>query len=172
MEKRINKRVEIYLTSFKDSIRNKINELEISEKSKANELMEYIYDYERLVINKDDLNKRKRIKNAIPSSNRCNAKRANNEQCTRRRKENSEFCGTHSKGAPNGMINEFSCCENSIKKLEVFVEEICGIVYYLDNFNNVYKTEDILENKQNPVIIARYNKYENKYSIPELGLYQ
>jgi hypothetical protein len=170
MEKRINKKVESYITVFKDSVRTKINELNFDEKDKTNELMEFVYDYDRLLINKDDLNKRKRIKNSIPSSNRCSAKRANNEQCTRRRKENSEFCGTHSKGTPNGMIQEEFCSESIIQKVEVFAEDICGIVYYLDKFNNVYKTEDIINSKQNPQVIAKYVKDGDKYTIPELGL--
>lgn len=170
MEKRINKKVETYVTALKESIRSKINELAFDDKTKTNELMEFVYEYDRLLINKDDLNKRKRIKNSIPSSNRCSAKRANNEQCTRRRKENSEFCGTHCKGTPNGMMQEPFCSETVIQKLEVFAEDICGIVYYLDKFNNVYKTEDILDNKQNPQIIARYEKVGDRHVIPELGL--
>jgi hypothetical protein len=170
MEKRINKKVETYVAALKDSIRSKINELAFDDKTKTNELMEFVYEYDRLLINKDDLNKRKRIKNSIPSSNRCSAKRANNEQCTRRRKENSEFCGTHCKGTPNGMMQEQLCSETLIQKLEVFAEDICGIVYYLDKFNNVYKTEDILANKQNPEVIAKYERVGDKYTIPELGL--
>jgi len=45
-----------------------------------------------------------------------------------------------------------------------------GIVYYLDKTNNVYKTEDILEGKQNPRIVAKYTKEGTKYKIPEFGL--
>jgi hypothetical protein len=105
--------------------------------------------------------------------NRCIAKRANGEQCTRRRKDDCEFCGTHYKGTPNGLMqNQLECSEaNSIQKLEVFAEEIKGIVYYVDKFTNVYKTEDILSEKQNPEIIAKYVLTDdNKYTIPEFGL--
>uniref|UniRef100_A0A6C0KI05 Uncharacterized protein n=1 Tax=viral metagenome TaxID=1070528 RepID=A0A6C0KI05_9ZZZZ len=175
MEKRINKKIETYVTSFKDQIRNKINELEISDKNKMNELMEYVYEYPRFTLCKEDLSKRKRIKNSIPSLNRCSAKRANGEQCTRRRKEGCEFCGTHSKGTPNGLIQGENVDDNGVPygnfhKLEVFAEEVKGIVYYLDKYNNVYNTEDILSEKQNPRIIAKYVKDDNKYTIPELGL--
>jgi hypothetical protein len=171
MEKRINKKIETYVTAFKDSIRTKITELNFDEKTKTNDLIEFVYEYERLTIAKDDLNKRKRIKNSIPSLNRCSAKRANNEQCTRRRKENCEFCGTHSKGTPNGMMLENICGDAMLQKVEVFAEDICGIVYYIDKHNNVYKTEDIMDGKQNPQIIAKYTKdNNNKYSIPQLGL--
>jgi hypothetical protein len=171
MEKRLNKKIEVYITSFKDDIRNKINELKFDEKSKINELLEYVYDYERLSLAKVDLVKRKRIKNSIPVMNRCNAKRANGEQCTRRRKENCEYCGTHVKGTPHGLINDIECNAVSFQKIEVFAEEICGIVYYIDKINNVYKTEDILEGKQNPQVIAKYLKQNEKYSIPEFGIY-
>jgi len=134
-------------------------------------LLEHVYDYERLVLSKDDLNKRKRIKNSIPINNRCNAKRANGEQCTRRRKDDCEFCGTHVKGTPHGYIQLNSKGEElSEKKIEVVAEEVLGIVYYIDNLNNVYKTEDILEGKTNPEVIAKCVRNNNTVSIPELGL--
>jgi hypothetical protein len=172
MEKRINKKIEIYVTSFKDHVRNKITELDFNEKTKINELLEFVYEYNRFSLAKEDLSKRKRIKNSIPSSNRCNAKRANGEQCTRRRKDDCEFCGTHSKGTPNGLIQDNENSGNIAinHKMEVFAEEIKGIVYYIDNNSNVYNTEDILSEKINPRIIAKYVKDDNKYSIPEFGL--
>jgi hypothetical protein len=172
MDKRINKKIEIYVTSFKDNVRDKITELDFNEKTKINELLEFVYEYNRFSLAKEDLSKRKRIKNSIPSSNRCNAKRANGEQCTRRRKDDCEFCGTHSKGTPNGLIQDNENSGNIAinHKMEVFAEEIKGIVYYIDNNSNVYNTEDILSEKINPRIIAKYVKDDNKYSIPEFGL--
>lgn len=170
MEKRINKKIESYLTELKDNICKKLVDIKLDDKSKTNELLEFVYEYPRFSLQKDDLNKRKRIKNSIPIDNRCNAKRANNEQCTRRRKEGCEFCGTHSKGTPNGLIHLKNEMDTSLKKLEVFAQEIFGIVYYIDNHNNVYNTEDIMSEKQNPQIIAKYQIQNDKYTIPELGL--
>jgi hypothetical protein len=170
MEKRINKKLETYVTNFKDTVCKKIKDFPFQEKSHANELIEFIYEYERLSLSKDDLIKRKRIKNSIPVSNRCNAKRANGEQCTRRRKDKCEYCGTHVKGTPHGYILMNENIEESIQKMEVFAEEIFGIVYYIDKFNNVYKTEDILDGKQNPRIIAKCVKQNGVFCIPELGL--
>jgi hypothetical protein len=43
-------------------------------------------------------------------------------------------------------------------KKEVWVEEIGGIMYYLDNNNNVYNAEDIMSNRTNPKIIAKWEK--------------
>jgi len=169
MEKRLNKSVENYISAFKNNIRDKVIATDFQDKTKANELVEYIYEYERLVFEKEDFVKRKRVKNSIPSTNRCNARRANGEQCTRRRKDDCEFCGTHSKGVPHGFMEEENATQ-STQKLEVVAEEIQGIVYYIDKFNNVYKTEDIISGKENPKIIAKCVKTNHGYSIPLLGL--
>lgn len=170
MEKRVNKKIETYVTDFKNGIRDKINELQFDEKTKMNELIEYVYDYTRLSLIKDDLVKRKRIKNSIPQMNRCSAKRASGEQCTRRRKDGCEFCGTHAKGTPHGLAQVNDSSDVSKQKVEVIAEEICGIVYYIDAFHNVYCTEDIMEGKQNPRVVAKYEKCNGRISIPELGI--
>lgn len=170
MEKRLNKRIENYVTTFKDKIKEKITSLNIEDKSKLNEFLEFVYEYERLIVGKEDINNRKRIKNSIPNVNRCCAKRANGEQCTRRRKENCEFCGTHSKGTPHGLMEISGETNTPMQKLDVFAEEIGGIVYYIDSLKNVYKTEDILSGKVNPAIIAQYVKNNGVCSIPEFGI--
>lgn len=169
MEKRVNKYIENYTTQFKENLKNKLAEMNFKEKEKVNDMVEYIYEYERLVIQKDDLSKKKRSKNLIPVPNRCIAKRANGEQCTRRKKKECEFCGTHSKGTPKGLFQNMGEKEHN-ESLEVFVEEIKGIVYYIDKYNNVYKTEDILEGIENPQIIAKCVREDGKCSIPDLGL--
>lgn len=160
MDKKLNKITETYLSNFKNHIKDLILREEI-EQSKAAKLIESIYSYERLEFSKEDVSKRKRIKNAIPGLNRCCAKRANGEQCTRKQKEGHTFCGTHVKGTPHGVITTDDNIENQLIKGEVFAEEINGIVYYIDKHNNVYKTEDILNNKQNPEIITKCNRDEN-----------
>lgn len=170
MEKRLNQRIEKYLTDFKDGLKTKIMSLEFNNNSKVNELLEYVYDYDRLVLLREDFVKRKRIKNSIPILNRCNAKRANGEQCTRRRTPNCEFCGTHSKGTPHGLMMNDDSDKKTVEKIEVFAQDIKGIVYYIDKYNNVYKTEDILLETQNPKIIAKYVKHGDNYTIPEFGL--
>jgi hypothetical protein len=168
MEKKLNSRSELFLTAFKDNIRAKIIELKFEDKSKLNDLLEYVYEYERLIFSKDDLSKRRRVQNSIPTQNRCNAKRADNKQCTRKRKDGFEFCGTHSKGAPHGLADDV--CGVCTKKIDVVATDIMGIVYYIDKFNNVYKTEDILEGKTDPKIIAKSTIINGKMCIPEFGL--
>jgi hypothetical protein len=169
MEKNINKRIDSYITQFKNDMWQKISGLGFSEKDKVNDLLEYMYEYDRLSLTKEDFSKRKRVKNCIPELNRCNALRANGEQCTRQRKDNCNYCGTHSKGVVPSATSENVKMDHQ-KKVEVFAEDICGIVYYIDNANNVYKTEDVLEEKPNPAIIATYVKTESGYSIPEFGI--
>lgn len=170
MEKRLNSKVDKYLTQFKDDIRNKIMSIDLNNKSNVPLLMEYIYDYNRLELTKEDFVKRKRVKNSIPEDNRCLAKRANNEQCTRRRKNGSDFCGTHCKGTPHGLIDSKDELPITQHTIEVFAKEIHGIVYYLDNYKNVYNTEHVLQSIENPQIIAKYEENDGKISIPQLGL--
>jgi hypothetical protein len=168
MEKRINKKIETYTTAFKEKILERSSQLGIKDEQ-LNSLMQYIYDYERLSLNKDDFLKRKRVKNVVPYFDRCCAKRASGEQCTRRKKEGCEYCGTHMKGTPHGLVeNEEN--KQTTQKIEVWAQEILGIVYYIDKFGNVYQAEDIVNNKTNPKVIAKYVKNGEVFSIPEFGI--
>jgi hypothetical protein len=173
MERKINKKIENYLTKFKDSIRDKIAEFNkvTNEEIQYDALLQFIYEYERLNIDKEDLANRKRIKNIVPYCDRCSSKRANNEQCTRRKKDGFDYCGTHIKGTPHGIINENG--DNDVittQKVEVWAQDIQGIIYYLDKNMNVYQTEDIVSNKQNPKIIAKYVKTGETFHIPDFGI--
>jgi hypothetical protein len=167
MEKRLNKKVDTYISTFKDEIRVKVTSLELE---KTDELLQYIYDYDRLSFTKEDFQKRKRVKNFVPIYDRCCAKRASDEQCTRRKKDSHEFCGTHLKGTPRGVVDTQNQVKSTSHKVEVWVQDIQGIVYYIDKNNNVYETEDIVSNKVNPKIIAKYVEEMDKYSIPEFNI--
>jgi hypothetical protein len=160
MDKRINEQSQTYFKQFKESVKEKIRELNIQEKDKTIDILEFINEYQNIEFKKDDFLNKKRVKNSIPPLHRCNAKRANGEQCTRKRKDGYEYCGTHVKGIPNGSIQIDENVKN-MHKIDVFVQDINGIAYYLDQNNNVYKTEDILSNKENPQIVARYVIKEN-----------
>jgi hypothetical protein len=48
---------------------------------------------------------------------------------------------------------------------EIWVEEIQGILYYLDQEKNVYKTEDVEKKMVNPVIIATWTKVGAEYTL-------
>ena len=170
MERRINKKIESYITDLKDSVRAKADQLGLATDPKLSQLVQYIYDYDRLVLGKEDFLKRKRVKNVVHLSDRCCAKRASGEQCTRRRKTECEYCGTHMKGTPHGICTNDDNDKPVGQKVEVWAQEIHGIIYYIDKTCNVYQVEDIIANKVNPKVIAKYVKTGEKYAIPEFNI--
>jgi hypothetical protein len=175
MERRINKKISDFISTFKDNIKHRANEIGIENSAETSQLLQYIYDYDRFILTKDDLMKRKRVKNIVPFFNRCSAKRACNEQCTRKKKTDFEYCGTHLKGTPHGIMPDGTANENEetkqmTRKLEIWAQNIKGIIYYLDVDFNVYQAEDVLNNIDNPRIIAKYTLELDTYHIPEFGL--
>jgi hypothetical protein len=179
MEKRLSKKIEHYQVEFKNSIKKWLEESSCritsnksanSELDKTNDFLMFIYDYDGFLLTKDDFQKRKRIKNIVPHYDRCVAKRANGEQCTRRKNDDSTLCGTHSKGTPHGLFLQQGSVDEEQKtemKVQVWVEDIKGIHQYIDDNNNVYQSEDILLNKKNPKVIAKWKKEGSVYSIVE-----
>jgi hypothetical protein len=129
-------------------------------------------------MNETDFKKRKRIKNIVPQFELCVAKRANGEQCTRRKKTDGKYkneptnlCGTHVKGTPHGTVSNDETIQKPNTKVEVWVKDIKGINYYIDSQHNVYNPEDILANKVNPSVIAKWVKVsDDVYSIPQFGI--
>ena len=169
MEKVVNKSIDEYLTKYKSDITDKINELDLNNDGKKNKLLEFISNYNNLILKKEDLKKPSRIKTVIPPCSRCSAKRVNGEQCTRRKNKENEYCGTHSKVLPYGVF-EVKMVDDLKRNVNVTAENIQGIMYYIDSFLNVYNTEDILDGKEDPRIVAKAVKINDVYSIPEFGL--
>ena len=167
MEKRINQKTRTYLQQFKNEIKEIVTELNITD-DKTNSLLQFVYDYQPLEFGKIDFQKRKRVKNVVPFYERCCALRANNQQCTRRKKGEDKFCGTHTKGTPHGEINQEQPKPTHTKKT-VWAQDIKGIIYYIDDTNNVYHPQDVLNNTVNPKIIAKYILQDGEYSIPSLS---
>jgi hypothetical protein len=176
MERRLTKKVQQHNDDLKEGIMSWLtdNGLTISEVStntnKIEEFKTFMGNYADIMFTKEDFLKRKRVKNVAPQCERCGAKRANGTQCTRRKKEAGKYCGTHSKGTPHGEISPSDGDVATVKKVEVWTEDFKGINYYIDSANNVYKTQDIMENKQNPAIIAKWELVGGKYEIPSLGV--
>lgn len=164
MEKRIGKKIDDHVGEFKGAIKNWIEEKDEIPHSVKSDFLKFIYDFDQLSLEKEDFMKRKRIKSIVPQYDRCNAKRANGEQCTRKRKDGLCFCGTHEKGRPHGEVDETQVT-NNVTNVEVWIEDIKGIHYYIDGNFNVYKTEDIIANKVNPSIIAKYTKEQGEYNL-------
>jgi len=187
MERRIAGKIDAYIIDLKDALSSKIRELGTAASAAAasesgtgtgsdnclantsidqlcKQLTTFIYEYEKLKLTKEDFMKRKRVKNTVPIQERCLAKRANGEQCTRKKKEGCDYCGTHTKGVPCSIMDNDE--ENGDKSklnqqsVNIWVQNIKGIEYFIDGSQNVYKHEDVINNSTNPRIIAKYSKTE------------
>ena len=190
VERRIKLKVDKGFQDFKDFLREKINEelqsitsyltegeltIDILNNIKKN-IIQDVYNYENLNLNEDDFKKRKRVKNTINLECRCNALRANKMQCSRRKLGENDFCGTHLKGQPHGIISEKKQTPKSSSHIQLWAEEIKGIWYYIDDKGNVYNTNEILVNNPTPSIIAKYETSieetsgEKIYTIPEFNI--
>jgi hypothetical protein len=190
MERRVNKRIEDYIIGLKNDVAKKlqeiVNSLQVTDASTRDELMRavdntklhcnsmtgFVYNYEKLRLGKEDFMKRKRVKSVVPIYERCCAKRANGEQCTRRKKDGETYCGTHIKGTPHSIVDEVECETPTAKnvKVDIWAQDIKGIIYYIDKAGNVYDTEDIMKIDKYPKrIIAKYHQDEaGRYSIPSI----
>jgi len=189
MELHINRVLDDYIVKFKNDIKTKMVDLDIVRPveneatdnvnlEKMRELMEYVFEYPKLVLTKKDLVISKKKPSAptdvkrdgepdglpFPAHMQCTAKRSDGIQCTRKKKKNCEFCGTHAKLE---ATQKRSSSTEPTQKMEVSAEDIHGIIYYIDKFNNVYHTEDILEGRENPRIVAKAVKHsDNTYTVP------
>ena len=70
------------------------------------------------------------------------------------RKDNENYCGTHIKGVPHGVVNLNE--SNVVSHKEVWCEDIGGILQYIDTDGNIYKHEEVMNNVVNPSIIGKY----------------
>lgn len=160
MESRIQQKCDEHLRQFKTQIRNWLVEqgatVKHGETDMTNEFLQYMFDHENLQLEKEDFQRRKRVKNQVPLVERCRARRANGDQCTRRRLD-ANFCGTHSKGAPHGVVDEDGQeAQPSIEKIEIWMQDIQGICCYIDKDRRVYSPEDIVGNKSYPAVIGEW----------------
>jgi hypothetical protein len=197
MEQQLNRKFEEYIIKFKENIKTKLFEIEGIDIHKASEFMEYIYDYERLVFTKDDL-KNKKSKNKISDcddnplsttsnntsneskkTEKCIAILPSGQQCNKKKKKGLNYCTCHSDmliKADSSNVTEDK--NDNINIIDIFTENIGGIIYYIDKYNNVYNTEDIMNDMRNPRIIARYfpserkgNDIENMHRIIQFNVF-
>tara|TARA_B100001540_G_scaffold313696_1_gene337110 strand:+ start:420 stop:941 length:522 start_codon:yes stop_codon:yes gene_type:complete len=173
MNKRIETIIQDYVSTFKTDILNIIMQdrtNDINSQETIDKLCELIKTYQDLTITESDL-KKKRSRNTIPACERCNALRANGDQCTRRKKTNSMFCGTHSKGTPNGIYNNTDKESDCYEKREIEVVEYKGIPYYSDKQNRIYSHHDILQKIDSPTIIGEFI-FTNDNNSKQIKLYK
>lgn len=168
MEKRINQKLDIWRTTFKNDIIQHLKDNIKLNKTQLTNFQQFIMNYQSCTIDKSDFVKRKRIKNVVPLCDKCCALRANGEQCSRRRKDDSIFCGTHIKGTPHGKITD-EPPKKTHKDVTIWIQEIHGIDYYIDSENNIYDYNDIINNTESPRVVAHYTMVDNKYVIPEFS---
>ena len=198
MERKINRKIEESYASYKEEIKRGIvgaitsincyvdskehnfNTVELKQhiQKELMDLLQELYDHPVLQLEKLDFQKRKRVKNIVPLHDRRTACRASGEQCTRRKKNGLQFCGTHSKGTPHGVISEEIANNDNkptSKKIAVWAQDIKGIIYYIDDNSNVYDTAAVMMGTDNPKVIAKYTKQldedgNTKYEIPEYNI--
>ena len=109
--------------------------------------------YEKYCI--DDLKidytkKKKRKKNKqLGKDELCMAKKADGCQCTRRRKENNEYCGKHLGNLKFGRIDDDEKYKDTDKYIKTMHEKINGNDYLVDENNVVYSFD-----KNNPTVIG------------------
>ena len=170
MKKKITTKVDNYIIEFKNEIKEyfQANGLTVNNDDDANvisDFLKFIYDYKSIEFTDDDFQKRKRIKNKVPDFNRCCALKSNGERCSRKVKEEGKyhFCGTHIKGIPYGStLNTTNITEvNKEKKVEVWIQEVNGIDWYIDEHLNVYDVNDIKTGIVNPKIIHKLKMNSN-----------
>ena len=173
-ETKINRLINDYVKAMKEDIVKKISASAINGEysERDQEMLKMIHDYPMLTLSENDYTKRKRVKTNVPLYEKCLAKRANGEQCSRRKKQGNDFCGTHVKGCPNGVINKQTeegetvlgldnaeSGETMVKKhIQVQLEDINGIYYWISDNGMVYDTGDVMNNVENPRVIAKYEK--------------
>ena len=151
MEKRIMHKANEQAEGMKARILREAGKVESGELSAA-DLMGFIQEL--------DPPKQARVKTQIAPELRCVAMRADNDQCTRRKKDGSEYCGTHTKGVPHGVLGA-----SKMRKTDVWAENVDGIIYYLDETGAVYKTEEVMNKKMNPLVIGQWHREGEKYVV-------
>lgn len=153
MENRIKKKVSLYLNNLKDDIIKEISskvtmsDIDLLQNDSLQYIVNYINMYPKIVFENEDFSKRKRIKNHIPEYDRCCAKRADGTQCTRRKKSDDKYCGTHLKGIPHGEINATLKLEK--RKIELTINTLDGIPHYVDSNGKNYNAEEVLKMDMN-----------------------
>jgi hypothetical protein len=129
---------------------------------------------------KPDINKictilgiKKRIRRSLPEELMCMGRKLDGKQCTRSRRNATEYCLSHEKSLPNGRIDDKNYEQkpkgvrgrkkrmsnlDSSEYVATRIREINGEKYLVDNQNNVY-----LHDIENPTRIGIYVNNSIKY---------
>ena len=153
MERRVAKLVRAHEQGFKNAIRDWMMRVD-PQYPHGEELIQFVFDFPNMQLTADDFQRRKRVKNSVPVGDRCLAKRASGERCTRRKRVGGDLCGTHVKGTPHGVVDK-SDDEPSLVTVELWLHEVQGINYHVDASANVYSPEDIVMGVATPRVIGK-----------------
>ena len=149
MLERLNQRSKDHMRSYTLNIKQRLEEKGLSHE----DVTSLVGNPPALVLTSEDFEKKRRVRTAIPYYERCSGKKADSEQCTRRRQSGSLFCGTHVKGTPYGQVSD---CEAVSDKIVVHAQEVAGIVHWVDDGGNVYSQEDVYQRLKDPRVIAKF----------------
>lgn len=134
------------------------------------------------IVNEVFIKQKKKVnKRNLPCGERCLGRKMDFSQCTRKRKDNTEFCGSHIKNRPNGKIGDDGSCFNrkkgkrgrkrknlndNVGENEILTTKIyIGNELYLKDMNNVVYTY----NQEFPVILGLYDSENKKIvDLPEI----
>lgn len=121
---------------------------------------------------------KKRNRRVLPSDKQCMGRKLDGKQCTRGRKDNSEFCKSHQNKLPFGRIDDDDYCikepskrgrkkKNNVlncnKYIVTHIEEIEGSNYLVDDNNLVYSFD-----VNNPSFLGiKQNNVLKKIEVPE-----
>ena len=157
------------IDQLKHSILNIINLEQYDNDPNIVSLRHIVSDYEtKEQLHEDSSLKSGRPRVPVLPSEQCGAKKSSGLQCTRRRKNAEKYCGTHMKGCPHGDIsNNVNETAKTRYTVNVWLQVIDEIPFYIDEESNVYQADDIISGKVNPRVIAKYeiNK-QGEYIIP------
>lgn len=159
MEKNIRTKVNEHSELMKQNLGNWLKDkgakIILNGEDKSNDFIQYMNDFPDIELKKDDFQKRKRLKNTVPEYNRCIALKCNGERCSRKQQnELVSFCGTHLKGANYGTTTQLNEPKKT-EKIQLWLQDINGMLKYVDKNNNIYCMEDILNSSQEPRIIGK-----------------
>ena len=147
------------ISTIKDLDETHILEMVLPDKLYFNEMAN------NLVLKK----KKKSNRRILPKNERCLGRKNDLTQCTRKRKDGHEFCGSHIKNLPNGKVGDDGACFNKKKgkrgrKRKNLLDSqdetgilttkkyINGSIYLVDSNNVVYTFKN-----QKPVILGILN---------------
>ena len=81
------------------------------------------------------------------------------------------LCGTHMRGTPNGMLPTGNTRSPAQQRIEVRVQDIGGINYYLDDAHNVYDPRDVVGRRPVPRVVGKWATNDlGEVCIPTLGI--